>query len=106
MAKNKLTKEQMSKGGKNSKRPPSIIAQLTKRLQDNPSDLEEIVTALIEDAKTGSHSDKELLIKYLDGKPVDKIEMTGADGGPLETVKLDPKKYVKARKDMLKEDDV
>lgn len=32
-------------------------------------------------------------------------EQTGKDGGPIETVELDPKQYAKTREQMLKQDD-
>jgi len=92
--------------GKKSKRPPSIIKRLSKKLQDNPKLVDQIVDAIITEAIDGTTADRKLAIEYLDGKVVDKVEMTGADGGAIETVKLDPKKYAKARRDMIKKDDV
>jgi hypothetical protein len=46
-----------------------------------------------------------LAMEYIDGKVTDKVEMTGADGGALETVALDPKKYASERRKMIKGDD-
>ena len=106
MGKHVLTAEDGRKGGKKSKRPPSIVKRLVKRLQDNPKIVDDIVNTIIMEAQTGTTADRKLLMEYLDGKPVDKVELTGADGGAVETVALDPKKYAKVRKDMLQEDDV
>ena len=93
-----------SKAGKNSKRPPSIIKRLNKYLLDHPKEVEEIVMSMITEAKTGTTADRKLLIEYLDGKAVDRLEVTGANGGAVETVSLDPKKYAVERKKMLKSD--
>ena len=106
MAKHILTAEDGKKGGKKSKRPPSILRVLNKHLTKHPEDIESIVTTMIQEAKTGTTADRKLLVEYLDGKVTDKVEMTGADGGALETVALDPKKYSSERKKMLKKDDV
>ena len=40
------------------------------------------------------------------GKSKQTTELTGADGGAIQTVSIDPKKYAEVRKKMLKEDDV
>jgi hypothetical protein len=93
--------------GKKSKRPPSIATALKKLLQEDDKLTPELLAkACIKHALDGSPAHMKLAMEYIDGKVTDKVEMTGADGGAMEIVKLDPKKYAAEREKMMKKDDV
>lgn len=42
-----------------------------------------VLTKLIEDAERGDHDARVLLLAYTYGRPVERKELTGADGEPL-----------------------
>ena len=47
-------------------------------------DWKEIITKAVTDAKRGDNVARKFIADYLIGPPVEKKEITGADGGPLE----------------------
>ena len=92
---NKLTREQNSRGGKKSKRGPSIKTQLREILEtDAPTEvlnrlkergfttkdktLQKALTVnLIASALEGESWASKLIIEHLEGKPVQNVEMSG-----------------------------
>lgn len=107
-----FTSDTAREAGKKSKRLP-----LNRAWQDKLEKLKEggdgtilddiFQTLTIEAAAGNIQAVKELLDRTY-GKAVQKQEISGKDGGAIETsnVILDKKDIVKARKQMIKEDDV
>jgi len=50
-----------------------------------PASRKKVLTKLIEDAEAGDHDARVLLLAYAYGKPVERKELTGADGAELKT---------------------
>lgn len=48
-----------------------------------PAKRKKVLTKLIEDAEAGQHEARVLLLAYTYGKPVERKEVTGADGAPF-----------------------
>jgi hypothetical protein len=51
-------------------------------------DWKEIITKAVTDAKRGDNVARKFIADYLIGPPVEKKEITGADGGPLEVTEI------------------
>lgn len=49
-----------------------------------PARRRKVLEKLIEDAESGDHDARVLLLAYTYGKPVERKEITGADGEPLK----------------------
>lgn len=50
----------------------------------NPKSRKKVLTKLIEDAESGDHDARVLLLAYAYGKPIERKEITGSDGEPLK----------------------
>ena len=64
-----------SEAGKKSKRGPSIVAALKKKLKESPDVEKTIMDALILHATDGSPAHMKMILEYIDGKVPDKVEM-------------------------------
>ena len=63
---------------------PDIVEQYAERFGFNPKDLQEVITGgLIQKAMCGDAKAFEVLRDTAGQKPIDKKEITGADGEPL-----------------------
>jgi hypothetical protein len=72
---------------------PKKIPELNKLLADvlgqeknGQTAAEKIIDKLRQEAEKGNIRAAELLLKYTYGAPVQRLEHTGAEGGPVETV--------------------
>ena len=65
---------------------PSLLVALRKRLEAHPEEVEQIVTTLVSMARSGDLKAIEIVGDRLDGKPTQRSEITGADGGPVVNV--------------------
>ena len=99
------TIEKARKGGKNKKGHRSFKSVLNAMLRDGKLDEEQFVKALSLHAMKGNSGIARLIWEARDGKDKDRVEITGADGQPVEFVKIDKKQYKKIREEMLKKDD-
>lgn len=56
-----------------------------------PAARKKVLRKLIEDAQSGNHDARTLLLAYTYGKPTEHKEISGADGGaiPLEIARID-----------------
>jgi hypothetical protein len=63
------------------------LAALSRRV--TLKDWEKIIDVAIARAKTGDSTARQWLSDYLMGKPVQRQEVTGADGGPIVVVNWD-----------------
>jgi len=68
-------------GGKPSEARQELTALLDKRF--TPAKRAKVIDKLVEDAIAGQHDARVLLLAYAYGKPTERKELTGADGGPL-----------------------
>lgn len=81
-----------SGGAKNQGRPkkipelPALLATVMGEEKDGMTAAEAILKRLRQDAAKGNIRAAELLLKYTYGAPVQRLEHTGAEGGPVETV--------------------
>jgi hypothetical protein len=75
-------------GGRPKKIPelPALLATVMGEEKDGISAAEAILKRLRQDAAKGNIRAAELLLKYTYGAPVQRLEHTGAEGGPVETV--------------------
>ena len=72
-----------------SKPTPEIVDQYAERFGFNPKDLQEVITGgLIQKAMCGDAKAFEVLRDTAGQKPIDKKEITGADGEPLTVKKV------------------
>lgn len=56
-----------------------------------PARRKKVLEKLISDAESGNHDARTLLLAYTYGKPVERQELSGPDGGPLKAyVSIDP----------------
>lgn len=69
-------------GGRPSEARQELQALLDKRF--TPSKRAKVLDKLIEDAIAGQHDARVLLLAYTYGKPIERQELTGADGAPLK----------------------
>jgi hypothetical protein len=65
---------------------PALLATVMGEEKDGMSAAEAILKRLRQDAAKGNIRAAELLLKYTYGAPVQRLEHTGAEGGPVETV--------------------
>ena len=70
---------------KKSRRGPSLVTKLKNYLRDNPDKEKALVEALVNNALDGNPAHMKMALEYVDGKVKDQMELTGKDGGPLET---------------------
>lgn len=68
-------------GGRPSEARQELSALLDKRF--TPTKRAKVLDKLIEDAIAGQHDARVLLLAYAYGKPVERRELTGADGVPF-----------------------
>ena len=70
-------------GGKPSARRQELNDLLDETWK--PASRRKVLKKLIEDAEAGDHDARVLLLAYAYGKPVERKELTGADGAELKT---------------------
>lgn len=75
MPRHVLTREDSIKGGKSSRRGPSLVNELKKQLEESPEIVGDLMSALIKHAKEGSPAHMKMALEYLDGKVPDKVEL-------------------------------
>ena len=71
---------------------PSEVRQELNALLDRvftTAKRKKVIEKLIEDAEGGSHEARVLLLAYTYGKPVERREITGADGVPIGVTFVD-----------------
>lgn len=71
----------LNRGG--GRRPPSETAEVKKLLRAGSKDA---ARKLLEKARRGEIKAIELVLAYGIGKPTDRVELSGPDGGPIEMV--------------------
>ena len=49
-----------------------------------PASREKVLKKLVQDAESGNHEARVLLLAYAYGKPIERKEITGANGEPLK----------------------
>lgn len=84
-----------------SKPTPQIVEKYAEMFGFNPKDLQEVITgALFSKAMTGDPKAFEVLRDTVGQKPIDKKELTGANGEPLTVKKVyvTPEEMKKANK--------
>jgi len=62
---------------------PSLLVALKKRLEAHPEEINAIVGELIGAARAGDLKAIEIVADRLDGKPTQRSEISGPDGGPV-----------------------
>ncbi len=62
---------------------PSLLAALKHRLEANPEEVDQIVMVLVSMARAGDLKAVEIVADRLDGKPTQRSEISGPDGGPV-----------------------
>jgi hypothetical protein len=65
-------------------KPPgtvSIVAKIKAKFRENPQYFDEWVDKLLEDG-----GNRRAIMEQLDGKPKQAVEVTGANGGPVQTI--------------------
>ena len=65
---------------------PSLLAALKQRLAEHPEEVDAIIDQLISMAVGGELKAIEIVGDRLDGKPTQRSEITGADGGPMVNI--------------------
>lgn len=65
---------------------PKLLADVMGEEKDGMTAAEAILKKLRQEASKGNMRAIELLLKYSYGNPVQRLEHTGADGQPIETV--------------------
>lgn len=97
-------------GGRKSKRGKSVKTILRMFLEKKIkgeifTQGENVALALIEKARAGDVSAIKELYDRLEGKAVQKQEVSGPEGGPIENYKLTKNQYSEIREKMIKDDD-
>jgi hypothetical protein len=59
----------------------SIVAKIKQKFLEDPEYFDEWVSKLMEDGK-----ERRAIMEQLDGKAKQAVEVTGANGGPVETI--------------------
>ncbi len=62
---------------------PSLLVALRKRLEAHPEEVDQIVNTLVDMARAGDLKAIEIVGDRLDGKPTQRSEISGPDGGPV-----------------------
>ena len=62
---------------------PSLLTALKKHLEAHPEEVDQIVTTLVSMARAGDLKAIEIVGDRLDGKPTQRSEISGPDGGPV-----------------------
>ena len=65
---------------------PSLLAALKHRLAEHPEEVDKIIDQLINMAVAGELKAIEIVGDRLDGKPTQRSEISGPDGGPVLNV--------------------
>lgn len=68
--------------GRKPKEVEIDLADLLKRVF-TPKDREAVFARLIADSKSGDHKATAILLAYAFGKPTERVEISGRDGGPV-----------------------
>jgi hypothetical protein len=73
------------KSGNPGGKPGAARQELNALLDEvfKPARRKKVLEKLIADAESGNHDARTLLLAYTYGKPVERQELTGADGEPL-----------------------
>ena len=74
------------KGNDNAKKKKLFYDRIRKHLVQNPQKLEKIVTTLCQAAEDGEPWAVKEIMDRVDGKAVQSTEISGLDGGILETL--------------------
>jgi hypothetical protein len=78
------TKKQASEMGKKSKRGISLKTKLKEVLLNGRIDPDEFIESMYKNAIKGNSGIARLIFDHMEGKPTEKIELTGTDGQPIE----------------------
>jgi hypothetical protein len=73
-------------GNQNAKKNKMFYDRIQKHLIQNPHKLEKIVETLVQEAQNGEPWAVKEIMDRMDGKAVQATEISGADGGLLETL--------------------
>lgn len=75
--------------GRKPKEYEADLAEILKR-SFLPEDREAVFKRLIADSKSGDHRATQILLAYAYGKPTERVEISGRDGGPvpIETIEI------------------
>lgn len=68
--------------GRKPKEVETDLADLLQRIF-TPQDREKVFRRLIADSTSGDHKATGLLLAYAYGKPTERVEISGRDGGPV-----------------------
>jgi hypothetical protein len=86
-------KGQVRKGHKNVSpgRPPREVEEEYRNIlvsSVTQQDWQEIIFRAVKDAKRGDHQARKFLADYLIGPPVERKEITGLEGAPIEFIEI------------------
>ena len=81
--KGKFVKGHPGMGGRKPKSHEEKVLEAVSRAC-SPADIQAIMEKLVSKAKTGNIQAAKIVLAYAIGMPVQKTEITGAGGGPVE----------------------